>query len=282
MSAPVVHVFPSVFFVDLKIYQFGHQQCDPFHGFGPHKWNHFLFHYVQSGRGQLRADDKNGQTISYNIEAGQGFIIMPQQMVAYSADEKYPWKYCWIEFEGVKAHELISQAGFTFNQPIYTGQNKEEHKKMEDALQYIINNAKASPFELMGYAYIFLSALAESSIYRKKISRSSLQDFYVQEILSFLESNYSKNIQVEDIAEFCKLDRSHVSKIFKNIIGMTLREFLLRFRMNKACELMKSSNYSIEQISSMVGYSSMFNFSRSFKSLIGKSPSHWRVENKLR
>ena len=50
-------VFPNENFVDLGLYQYGWEQCDPLHSYGPIARNHFLFHYVISGTGTLLADD---------------------------------------------------------------------------------------------------------------------------------------------------------------------------------------------------------------------------------
>ena len=40
------NIFPNVNFIDLCMYQFGHEQCEPGHSFGPATRNHYLFHYV--------------------------------------------------------------------------------------------------------------------------------------------------------------------------------------------------------------------------------------------
>ena len=53
MSEVIFSVFPSENFVDLGLYQFGWEQCDPSHSFGPAARNHYLFHYCLSGTGML-------------------------------------------------------------------------------------------------------------------------------------------------------------------------------------------------------------------------------------
>ena len=71
------NIFPNVNFIDLCMYQFGHEQCEPGHSFGPATRNHYLFHYVLSGTGTLMADNAKGITQTYNIKSGQGFLIFP-------------------------------------------------------------------------------------------------------------------------------------------------------------------------------------------------------------
>ena len=282
MPKGIAHVHLQNYSVDLTIYQFGHHQCDPLYNNGPHKYKNYLFHYVLSGRGKVNICDGDGQTVSYSVAPGQGFLISPNQVASYFADAAQPWRYCWIEFSGLKANELIARAGLTWGQPIYKSQDEHEHTKMRDALNFIVHNPEASPYELTGQCYLFLSGMAESSVQRKKAARSSLRDFYATEILAYIEKNYHENIQVKDVAAACNLDRSHLGKIFKIHVGTTLQAFLREYRVSKACELMTTSHYTIGQISAMVGYPNMFHFSRMFKSIMGQPPSQWRTENRLR
>ena len=282
MTSPNMYIFPNNNFVDLTIYQFGHQDCPPLHNSGPATCGHFLFHYVHHGKGVFFAENEQNRMLRYEIEAGQGFMIWPKKMYSYTADEKEPWSYSWVEFDGLKAKQMVLESGVTENNPVYNGKSNVEQKKMVDAISYIAHNPAASPPELIGYCFLFLSNLVDSSVNRKKVARSSIQDFYVSEVLLYIETHYHKNIRVEDIATLCNLDRSHVGKIFKSTMGMSLRDYLIRYRINKACELIKGTNYSIGEIGEMAGYPNMFNFSRAFKSIMGMSPRQWRNENKLR
>lgn len=47
------HVFRDERFIDLNLYQFGWERNEPAHSYGPHARNHYLFHYVISGKGKL-------------------------------------------------------------------------------------------------------------------------------------------------------------------------------------------------------------------------------------
>ena len=105
MGKTTFSVFPSENFVDLSMYQFGREQCDPAQSFGPAVRNHYLFHYVLSGTGRLMADDSKGTTHEYQIRSGQGFMIFPRQINTYIADRNLPWEYVWIEFDGLRARE---------------------------------------------------------------------------------------------------------------------------------------------------------------------------------
>lgn len=112
-------VFPNENFLDLRLYQYGWEQCTPLHSFGPYVRNHYLFHYVISGQGTLDSNDQDGVTHRHRLKENQGFLICPNQVTTYSAHESDPWKYVWLEFDGLRVAEYLDKAGLDFSQPIY-------------------------------------------------------------------------------------------------------------------------------------------------------------------
>ena len=119
MKDMLFSIFPDENFIDLSLYQFGWERCVPSHAFGPAARNHFLFHYIISGTGTLIANNSSKQSIPYQIKSGQGFMIFPNQINTYIADQNLPWEYVWIEFDGLRVKEALSVAGFTADTPVY-------------------------------------------------------------------------------------------------------------------------------------------------------------------
>ena len=85
MSNIFFNIFPNENFIDLGMYQYGYEQWEPGHSFGPATRNHYLFHYIISGTGTLMADNAKGETQTYSIKSGQGFLIFPGQITTYIA-----------------------------------------------------------------------------------------------------------------------------------------------------------------------------------------------------
>ena len=274
-------IFPNENFIDLRLYQYGWEQCEPLHSFGPFIRNHYLFHYVISGRGFLDSNAEDGITRRYNLEAGQGFLICPGQINTYSADADDPWKYVWLEFDGLRAAEHLSSAGLGISQPIYRTQNPVLAKSVQDTMLYIAEHSEASTLHLIGHLCLFLDALIQSSASRRGSVGTRLRDFYIQEAVTYIEQNYQRDLTVEEIAGVCKINRSYFSKIFKESMGCTPQEFLIRMRLAKATELMRTTDTAIKDISAVCGYPNQLHFSRAFKKRYGVSPREWRNQNKL-
>lgn len=274
-------IFPNENFLDLRIYQYGYEQCTPLHSFGPFIRNHYLFHYVISGRGFLDATAEDGVTTRrYELQAGQGFLICPGLINTYCADENDPWKYVWLEFDGLRASESLRYAGLTAAQPIYRADDETQSTRVRDLMFYIAEHSEASTIHLIGYLYLFVDALMQSSATRVSAQENQLKDFYIQEAVNYIEQNYQRNLTVEEVADACRLNRSYFSKLFKENVGCPPQEFVIRVRLAKAAELMCSSSAPISEIAVRCGYSNQFHFSRAFKKHYGIPPQKWRAQNR--
>lgn len=281
MSEVVFSVFPSENFIDLGLYQFGWEQCAPSHSFGPAARNHYLFHLCLSGTGTLIAENSRGESITYQVKSGQGFMMFPHQICTYIADREIPWEYAWIEFDGLRAKETIELAGVSRDQPIYKARHKDIAEIMKSEMLYIVNHKDASSFHLIGHLHLFIDSFIRSSSGMQSRQSNTLRDFYIKEAISFIEQNFQNDITVEDIAYSCGLNRSYFGKIFHENMGKSPQEFLISYRMTKAAELLKLTKLSIADIGNAVGYPNQLHFSRAFKNVYGISPRQWRNENSI-
>ena len=265
------HVFRDEHFIDLNLYQFGWERTAPLHSYGPHARNHYLFHYVISGKGTLFANEQ-----VYEITAGHGFLVVPGQITTYRADEQDPWEYTWIEFDGLRAQESLRLAGISGMEPVYTPAGRAAGEKLCQQRMYIVNNGNAEPIHLIGHGFLFLSQLVESSAHQRTQNVRRLRDFYIKEALTFIEDNYHRDVSVEEIAAFCGLNRSYFGKVFRETMGESPQTFLLHYRMAKAAQLLKETRLSVGEIAQQVSYDNQLHFSRAFKNVHGISPREYR------
>ena len=256
-------------FVDLNLYQFGWEKCKPLHQFGPAIRNHFLFHYIISGKGKLEISGK-----TFSLEGGQGFLLCPGQISTYCADADDPWTYAWIEFDGTRARECMAAAGLSELQPVYTPETSEN--EIQKIIMRLVENPDKPLLRLIGFAMILLDEITQTS--RTKVVRGNkpLQDYYIKEAIAYIEYNYNHDISIDEIAAVCGLNRSYFGRIFKEATGKTPQQFLSQYRMSKAAELLRDSRFSISEVGKSVGYDNQLHFSRAFKNLYGVSPRQYR------
>lgn len=271
-------VFPQNNYMDLTLIQFGREICKGGYSFGPAARNHYLFHFVISGKGTLYANNSSGTTDVYKINANEGFMLFPGQVSTYIADNDEPWEYIWLEFDGFQAKAAINAIGLSQDKPIYHPLSIKLCELALDEMIYIIEQKEAAPLHLIGHLYLFLDYLTRSAVTSQSQNKrkNNSSHYYISEAIKFIELNYQKDITVEDIAENCGLNRNYFGKKFKEEFGKTPQEFLMRFRMTKATELLEHSQLSIGEISCAVGYNDQLHFSRAFKNTYGISPRQWR------
>lgn len=263
------HVFQDERFIDLNLYQFGWERCAPLHRYGPAIRNHFLFHYIISGKGKLETNEQ-----IYELKPGQGFLLCPGQVSTYFADDKDPWVYTWVEFDGLRARECMTLAGLSEQQPIYmpaTGDNE-----IERLMQDLLDSADKAPIRMIGLGLILLDEIVQTSKAKITAGNKRLRDFYMKEAMSFIDANFQRDISIEEIAQACGLNRSYFGRLFRETVGESPQHFLIQYRMTKAAELLKASQISIAEVGCSVGYENQLHFSRAFKNVFGISPMEYR------
>lgn len=280
MSDTLFHFFPNQYFIDLCLYQTGYEQCRPLHSWGPYIRNHYLFHYVISGSGTFIAVNQNGEEKSFTIRSGQGFLIFPGQITNYHADQKHPWEYTWIEFDGARVDEILTNCGLSIANPVYRSIDRRISNDLKDTmLEMALHKENYTSFRLIGELYKCADCLIRSSRTIPLVSGERLADSYIKEATHFIEQNFHNNITVEDIAAFCSISRGYLSKLMKRHIGLSPQELLFQYRMSKASQLLQLTSMTVKDVGKAVGYPDQLRFSRAFRKAFGIPPSQWRKQN---
>ncbi|KWX72308.1 AraC family transcriptional regulator [Paenibacillus jilunlii] len=258
---------------ELHLTQFGIEECIPGHFFGPAVRNHYLLHYVLSGEGLFEVGGNR-----YRLRKGQGFLIFPDVITYYQADTADPWSYCWVGFNGTAAELLLKQAGLTNTSPIF-------HYGRDDMIYQclqLMNESrgfhKARETRLTGLLYLLLSLLVEFGPVTSPELKETRTEIYVEKVRDFIEMNYPQKITIEDIAQFIGLNRSYLCSLFKQRMQISIQDYLIRYRINKACEMMGNAELSIADISRSVGYNDALLFSKMFKKVKGSAPKNYRAQ----
>ena len=95
-------------------------------------------------------------------------------------------------------------------------------------------------------------------------------------IMDFVKKNYNKKFSLNDLCKEHNLSKTWLCKNFLNANNMTIFEYKMMCQINEGKKLLTGTNYSVEKIAKLVGFSSSRHFSMSFKKHTGTTPLHWR------
>ncbi|MDQ0230754.1 AraC-like DNA-binding protein [Metabacillus malikii] len=256
---------------DLYLTQYGKEKCLPAHDHGPAMRDYYLIHYIFHGKGTFKVG-KN----TYHLKEGQGFLICPDTITYYQADEAEPWHYYWMGFNGYQADNLLNQANLSRENPIF---DTSLHYQLTQQFEQLCNNKMADQrdeLESIGQLYLLLSLLACGQTKDEATDSSDKHIKYVSQVVDFIKMNYANKITVAEIASLIGLNRSYLSSIFKKYMNQSIQGYLIQHRIQVAKELLRKKEITIGDIARSVGYSDPLLFSKVFKKVCGISPLNYR------
>lgn len=255
---------------ELSVYQFGYETCLPDQFFGPTTRDYYLIHYIVSGKGSYTVNN-----ITYHLSENDGFVICPGVKTYYCADETEPWTYYWVGFNGTEAKKILGHAYLDENNVTFN--YKLDHRLIDTlyAITQTVNSVENIEYSSLGYLYQFLSILIAKHNLEDETNKKVAESFTTRAI-RYIEENYTKNVRVSDIAELLKIDRSHLFRLFKEDLQISPQQYIIKFRLNKACTLLRSSDFTLSEISELLQFSDPMYFARIFKKHLGISPSEYR------
>ena len=87
---------------------------------------------------------------------------------------------------------------------------------------------------------------------------------------------HEPHFRVSDLARAVRLSETHLSRLVRRETGVSIRQHVVRFRMEAALTYLRSSFLSVKEIAAAVGYSSTSSFDHEFARRFGTAPKQWR------
>lgn len=213
-----------------------------------------IIHYVRQGRGIVALRGS-----AYHVTAGQIFIFLPGEAATYTADQKDPWHFRWIGFNGSLA------ARFADLPPVM-----DVPKEVFDNLCDLLHPGCLLEYQLAS-EILFLQA--------RVLSDTQKEADPVRWVMDYIEASYMHEITVQKLAEQVNLDRSYLYRLFKKRNGCSIQDYILKIRLRKAIWYLEEG-FSTLETAALCGFKNMSNFHRQFKtkSEVKRTPGQWRKE----
>ena len=259
----------------MSVYRIGYKQCANGYSKSTVVRDFYILNYVISGQGIFSL---NGRY--FHIKPGDCFLVYPNMQVSYLADQKEPWEYCWVAFDGADGRILVDTAGFSPDKPVISPSSPDKiHQLIMDIYQcrgqemYRLISMTARLYTLL--AYLVENAARSDPGFTSRIGLA-----HVQKACDYIANNYPKHITVEDIASHTNVSRSQLYRVFMKHISVSPLQYLREFRLREACNIMQHKPESIKNIAYTVGFENPLYFSTMFKRMTGETPSDYVSRHK--
>ncbi len=249
----IEHLYGWTWVGDYNPFSVGWQECDPGHNWGPGFREFRVIHYVLSGKGLLRIRNKE-----YHLRAGDLFSLPPLESAYYEADAEDPWSYVWISF--------INNEGATYlfdNLIAYVPQLRPVFMELKD-YEDLKNTGKIYTAQCLNYI--------AAQLMEEKSDEAALFDNAVQ----YIQQHYSSStMSVAELADIMKVHRNRLSAVFMKEKGVTPVQYIIQYRLDKACKFMKEKKITPVVASRSVGYVNYSQFYKIFLKYKGITPNEY-------
>lgn len=126
----------------------------------------------------------------------------------------------------------------------------------------------------------FRKAIYEFASLVAEVKSEKAASSYTEQCKDYIYKNYNHKIYLEEIAEAIGISPGHLSRVFRQDIGMTIQEYIQKFRVERAANLLKYSEASLTEISDYVCFHSQSHFGNAFKRYMQMTPKQYRDQYK--
>jgi AraC-like DNA-binding protein len=199
-----------------------------------------------------------------HVNAGDLLILFPGVWHRYSPEAQTGWDEYWVAFQGKYVDELMLKHALSPEDPIlHPGMN-------ELLLEYYLRIIDEAHKEAVGYQQVITAhilqilSLAAATTRRKEFEGTDILRVIEQAKCALLE-RIDQAVNIEEMASSLHVSYSWFRRMFRQYTGLSPAQYHLQLRINRACELLRSTTIPIAEIGHTVGIDSSYYFSRIFK-----------------
>ena len=116
-------------------------------------------------------------------------------------------------------------------------------------------------------------------VFRKIFVKNSKKDVLIpQDILDYISEHFNEKISLSDLSQRCFYNPAYFSRLFKKAFNMSFTDYIMDIRLKHCCELLQSSDYTVDKIIEECGFSDRNTFYERFRNKYGCTPSEYRTK----
>lgn len=226
----------------------------------------YLILLITDGECEVLFDGKD-----HLLHKGDVAVYKPYEKQRYFLKEDC--SALWLHFNGYAIKEIFENYGLQSGIYYFHGKDTMIQDSMVSCMDKFNH-----PWKKRYANSELLNILEKISISSQPLISNTAAAESIEKILSYINSNYAKDLTLEDLAKKSGYSKSRFSHIFSEVIGTTPIKYQNDIRLKNALELITSTNMPISDISFACGFKDPLYFSRIFKKKYEISPNQKRAE----
>jgi len=230
-----------------------------------------IFIYCAEGNGWCEIAERR-----HEVSKNQLLVVPAATPHVYGAEKKTPWTIHWFHAVGSNVQIYLDRLGVTRENPVVPlGGGVQLFSLFEDVLEGLEHGFTITHLIYAAHSLTHLMGLilrhkdefgyGETTV-RERVTKS----------IEFMKSHLNEPLKIATLAALVNLSRSHYTTLFKRVTGYAPLSYLNHLRMQRAVQLLNTTDLSIKRISDQLGFSDQFYFSRAFRKMHNHSPSEHR------
>jgi len=233
----------------------------------------YQINYITEGSGIFETS-----TDQFQVVPGSMLILRPGMWHRYKPDSNTGWNEHYIGFNGDFCSHLFNEGFFQLGKPVlYVGFQESLLKLFLEIIQLVKDEKTGHQQVAAGNTILILSKIL-SVVRNQEFAGKSIERTIRKACLYFRE-NLNTNVNIEMLAKELNVGYSYFRQMFRKYTGISPTQYHLSLRIQKAKDLLVSTDQSFKEIAIDLGFESYFYFSRIFKDKTGKSPMEFRKEH---
>lgn len=215
----------------------------------------------------------NGKT--FPLTYGSLSLLVPNTDFQLIADTSFPMQQYFLIFSGQGADELASQSNMKNLLSVKTIYPQAMLSNFKQTLRIGLDSSKNAHDICCGYLQVIL--LEQAGLNENlNIQSPSYENF--QRCKNHLENNFIRINSSSQLASECNLNIRYIARLFRQYMQIRPHDYLVNLKMNKAANLLITTNFNIKQIAYMTGFNDQYYFSKIFKKNFKASPTEYRTK----
>ena len=233
----------------------------------------YQINYITEGSGIFETS-----TDQFQVVPGSMLILRPGMWHRYKPDPNTGWNEHYLGFNGDFCSHLFNEGFFQSGKPVmYVGFQESLLKLFLEIIQ-LVKDEKTGHQQVAAANTILILSKILSVVRNQEFAGKSIERTIRKACLYFRE-NLNTNVNIEELANELNVGYSYFRQMFRKYTGISPTQYHLSLRIQKAKDLLVSTDQSFKEIAIDLGFESYFYFSRIFKDKTGKSPMEFRKEH---